>query len=354
VTLQGIASGLAVQGIGTMALRFRMDDDSVVSLQLPNVLYVPGCPMRLLCPRHVAEHTVGTTDGFYSQRDSGILMLNGKALTVPYHKATGLPLVHTTPGIISYQASLASSMLPTSANGSTDNLSPSQWAKLILHERFNLVNMKTLSQWIRSGILDVDKSIANCADPICRACQFGKAHKHTHAGASGSITAPHSAPGQGVSADQLEAGYPGRLPTTRGLPTSRRYKFVNIWIDHFPHYIYPTFHETKDLKEMLASEAEFETFAAKHGVAISSICADNGVYAAPGFKDDCEAKHQWLTFCAVGGHWQNGVVERYIGHLTRTARTLLLHAMERWPGTVTEEVWPFAIRHVCTFHNASL
>jgi hypothetical protein len=354
INLQGIASGSEIKGIGTAVYKFRMDDGSIQVVTLPNVLFVPGCPVRLLCPRHVAASTGISGDGFHSLQECGIMHIHGTALTVPYHPENGLPYIQTASGVETFRSFLATAPSPDGVLAQSCNLTPAQRAKLVLHERCNHVSMKTLMHWIRSGVLDVDKSIANCPDPICSACQFGKAHRQSHASDFGQIAKIHTAPGQGVSADQLEAGYPGHMPRTCGLPTQHCYKLVNIWVDHYTHYVYPTFHETKDLKELLQSKAEFEAFAAKFGVKIWVIRADNGVYATPGFKADCEAKNQPLTFGAVGGHWQNGVAEWYIGHITRTARTLLSHAMSRWPGTVTEEFWSFAIRHVCTFHNASI
>jgi len=360
-TLKGIASGLAVKAIGTTRYILTTDNGAPATITLPHTLYVPDCAMRLLCPRHMAATTGYPEDGFISYEQSGVLRYNGDKIPVSYHNDTCLPIVTakiitdvpTGPNATSLpnHASLAAA---NSIPSTKPNLTNSQRLKLLWHERCNHRSMATINSWIRRGLLPIDPSVASAPDPVCAACQAGKAHRKPHAGHTNSIAAPCTFPGQAVSADQLEAGSPGKIPTTKGLPTTRRYRYCNLWIDHFSRFVFPTFHETKAASELVASKREFQNFAARYNIKIKKIRADNGVYAAGQFQVSCEEDGQDLTFCAVGGHWQNGVAERHIGVVTQTARTLLLHAISLWPNVLSEEFWPFAVRHACTFHNSSI
>jgi hypothetical protein len=345
--LQGIASGLQVLDIGTAQYTFLASDGTEVTLHLHDTLYVPGCPTRLLCPRHLAAVTGIDGDGFLSFHQTATLSCHGHELKTISHEVTGLPILYARIPSFSSNIQKLNNAAPTAAQAistptmplpaSTSNLSNSQRLKLMWHERCNHRSMATINQWKRNGLLPVDCSVASCPDPICVACQYGKAHRKNHAKMTQLIAATCTYPGQGVSADQLEAGYPGKIPTTRGLPTHKRYKFCNIGVDHYSRYVFPTFHETKHASELIASKRSFDTFTAKYNIRIEKIRADNGVYLSAPFQFACDVDNQGLSFCAIGGHWQNSVAERHIGVITETARTLLLHAIRLWPNVINEE-----------------
>ena len=57
---------------------------------------------------------------------------------------------------------------------------------------------------------------------------------------------------------------------------------------------------------------------------------DNGAFAHKGFLDEVNRKAQKITFCAVGAHHQNGIIENKNKMLTLSARTLLLHGIRMW------------------------
>lgn len=105
---------------------------------------------------------------------------------------------------------------------------------------------------------------------------------------------------------------------------------------------------------MVKSKTDFQHFASRYNVCIHSRCTNNGACASAPFKKSCDQHQQEITYCAVGGHWQNDLAEWFIGVITQTAKTLILLAIFCWPGVVTEEFWPFAFRHECTFHNVSI
>ena len=61
------------------------------------------------------------------------------------------------------------------------------------------------------------------------------------------------------------------------------------------------------------------------------------------FKLDCENHNQTITYCGVGAHHQNGIVEGKNKIPTQGAHTLLLHGIQMWPiNMITSMFWPFA------------
>jgi transposase InsO family protein len=359
VNIKGIASGLIATGIGDVSDSFVNDAGETQELLLRNCLHVPSCAVRLICPRQIGATTGNSADGFYVTHTSTTLIVNGSPTTINYDTISQLPILFTKPGITSFLAFQETLQCynATSEHASTAQpctLTKCQRQKLYLHQMCAHEGFGNLNQWIRQGRFPkVDTSLALEPDPMCPACAFGKARRISHKTHTGQISKDHIKPGDGVSSDGLESGTPGRPFTTKGSASKLCYLYVSFWVDHASSYVYVTFHCSKAASELVRSKLEFEQFSPRFGIQIKNIRADNGVYSAQLFRDSCTRNQQILTFCAIGAHWQNGIAERFIGTITQRARTILLHAMAKWPSVISEDMWMSALRHAVNFHNSS-
>jgi hypothetical protein len=137
----------------------------------------------------------------------------------------------------------------------------------------------------------------------------------------------------------------------KGKLTKRRYRCATIFVDHCSrlHFVHLQIDDSS--AETLATKRAFETFAAEHGVRIQHYHCDNGRYYDNAFKQACHDARQQLTFCGVNAHFQNGIAERSIRDLSKSARKQLLHARARWPQAVHFALWPYALRNAALLHN---
>ena len=219
------------------------------------------------------------------------------------------------------------------------------WHHRLYHLPFNQLFMLA-----KAGFLP--KKLLECQDkvPLCVACQFGKAHRRpwrTKGKKSGSIRKPEEKePGDGVSIDQIVSAQPGLIPQMSGFLTNKRIWGTTTFVDHVSNYVYVHLMRDFTLEETLLAKAAWEKILARANRKVKHYHADNGRFADNGFLQSVNSKDQEITFCGVGAHHQNGIVEGKNRVLTQGARTLLLHAMRMWPQMIDSMFWPFAFKAV--------
>ncbi len=144
----------------------------------------------------------------------------------------------------------------------------------------------------------------------------------------------------------MVSAQPGLLPQEKGRLTRARIWGCTVFVDHATDYTCVILMHDFTAESTLAAKHEFEQKCKVRGIRVKRYHADNGRFAEPAFVKDCEKQGQHFSFCRVGAHHKNGVVERRIKEITLGARTLLLHAIRFWPEYITTMLWPYAIK--CT------
>ena len=97
--------------------------------------------------------------------------------------------------------------------------------------------------------------------------------------------------------------------------TRERYKVATVFVDHYSNLGYTHYQTNMSVEETLKAKNAFERYASSRGVVVKHYHADNGVFAATRWVDDCYTKGQGITFAATNAHHQNGKAEIRIRHL---------------------------------------
>ena len=216
---------------------------------------------------------------------------------------------------------------------------------LAWHYRLGHLSFARIQKLVDRG--DLPAYLRDVRRPRFASCMFGKATRQpwrTKAPVNKQTVPPASAPGAVVGVDQLTSSTPGLVRQMRGILTRKRYTVTTVFVDHFSGFSYIHLQLSTSAAHTIEAKRAFEQCAATHGVTIKHYHADNHIFDSKPFVDEVRLAGQSISYCAVNAHHQNGRAEKRIRDLQELARTMLLHAKQRWPSAVTTNLWPYAIR----------
>ena len=198
----------------------------------------------------------------------------------------------------------------------------------------------------------IPRRLAFVTFPKCQACCYGKQTKRPwRTKRQPRRIRPCTRPGECVSVDQLESSTIGFIAQLKGILTKRRYKCATVFVDHYSDLTYIHHHSRLTSEETVEAKLAFEAYARNFGVKIQNYHCDNGRFADNAFINECKRAGQSITYCSVNAHFQNGRAEKRIRDLREAARTMLLHAMARWPEATSIHLWPYAMRYATEIRN---
>ena len=221
------------------------------------------------------------------------------------------------------------------------------------HYRFQHISFSMLQEMARQGILP--RRLAHCKIPSCSTCLYRKATKRAWRYKQGKQRQEKKAlkPGEVISVDQMVSPVPGLIAQIVGSLMRQHYKCATLFVDQASRLGFVYLQKTCSAEETIEAKRAFEQYAETRGVRVQAYHADNGIFKAKKWVEECRQRKQDLTFAGDNAHHQNGVAERRIRELQEMMRATLIHDTKRWPGVVTIHLWPYAIRMANQAYNAT-
>ena len=273
--------------------------------------------------------------------------------------------VHPEPGDIPLKPSEVDNQIMTQCLSSEDleklwsgnvdsTISDEERITLYWHHRLQCMPLISLHRLAERGVLP--RAILTVKKlPLCASCAFATAHRRSWRG-KGKKNRPirHyncDKPGSGTSCDHIVSHEPGLIPQSTGTLTHKRFWGSVLFVDHMSDFMYNHLITGTSSMETLRSKQAYERVALSYGVQIKTYHADNLRFNDKNFSADLLKGGQTITFCGVGAHHQNAVVESKIKEVCYGGRTILLHAQRKWPTVISTVLWPYAVQAIVERHN---
>ena len=155
-----------------------------------------------------------------------------------------------------------------------------------------------------------------------------------------------------IAVDQFEIAKPGRLFESRGRESvTRKYCGGTIFYDPATKVMKCYFQHSLNGEETVLSKNKFERFMLDNGAEVKHYRSDNGIFTKQRFMEEILNNDQVISCCGVGAHHQNAHAERAIRTVITSSRTMILHAILRWPDETKTDFWPMAVQHASYIHN---
>jgi hypothetical protein len=117
-------------------------------------------------------------------------------------------------------------------------------------------------------------------------------------------------PGDCVSVDVLLSKTPGLVAQSKGWMTTSRYCYACVFVDHRSNFTYVHLLRAQNGDAVLEARRAFEATADLHGIRIKHYHADNGIFVAKQWVDNCRDQHQGMTLAGVDARAKNTITTR--------------------------------------------
>ena len=113
-----------------------------------------------------------------------------------------------------------------------------------------------------------------------------------------------------TSTDQMISSHPGLIPQRSGLLMKAKYHGATIFVDHHTDFTYIHLMHDFTSEDTLEAKHAYECLNASYDIRILRYHVDNERFSEMSFIKDIKENDQHITYCGVGSHHQNGIVEK--------------------------------------------